>query len=116
MFVAAVFFWTVICLVQASCQDARLQPSISGAWSSVTYPSNYYIFHDEGLVEVHSVAGGIIVDVKTYAYSHNRETGSLSVKDRGGLFYFNGVVEFNPSGDTATLNPDGGLKIKISKW
>lgn len=97
------------------CADYREQPSLEGAWNSVTYSDNYYLFHGDGILEIHTLAGGQIIYEKWFAYDHNRETGTLDIRGRSGM-YFEGSVSFNPSADTATMVQPGGLKIVLARW
>ena len=98
-----------------SCSDVRQQPDISGAWNSLTYPANYYLFHSDGILEIHTTFGGTIIQEKWYGYTHNRETGALEVRDRNGL-YFQGSVSFTQNADTAYIDQDNGLKITLARW
>lgn len=99
----------------SGCAEQREQPELTGAWGSVTYPSNYYLFHSDGILEIHSIAAGQIVWEKWFAFEHNREIGALEVRDRNGL-YFRGSVSFTPNADTAYIDQDNGLKITLAKW
>ena len=98
-----------------SCSDARQQPDISGAWNSLTYPANYYLFHSDGILEIHTTFGGTIIQEKWYGYTQNRETGALEVRDRNGL-YFQGSVTFSDNGNRATMEQPDGLQIQIERW
>jgi len=113
IFALAVFMLSVFML--SGCSKEREQPKLTGAWNSVTHPSNYYLFHDDGLMELHTMASGQIVWQKWYTYQQDRLTGALDITDRNGPC-FQGSVSFNATADTAVLIPDGGIKITIAKW
>lgn len=115
--IACVFAVIVIifAVCMLGCNKEREAPKLTGAWNSVTYPANYYIFHDDGTMELHTLAAGQIVWQKWYIYKQDRITDALEITDRNGLC-FQGIVHFNGTADTAVLIPDGGLKIIIAKW
>lgn len=106
----------LLCLSFAlGCSEQHEQPQLTGAWNSVTYPANYYLFHGDGIMEIHTLWAGQIINEKWFTYDHDREIGALEVRDRNGL-YFQGSVIFGGNGDTVTLNQDGGLKIVLARW
>lgn len=115
--IAAIFFiLSLICSFFAlSCSKEREQPKVTGAWNSVTYPSNYYLFHDDGIMEIHTLAAGQIVWQKFYTYEQDRINGALEVHDRNGM-YFQGSLIFNQAADTVTMNQEGGLNIVLARW
>ena len=108
----------IIVIVSSSgCREEmpHFQPEITGAWNSVTYPANHYLFHSDGFLEINSTAAGQTVWEKQFTYKHDRETKALEIRDRNGL-YFQGFVDFTPDADTAYIDQPGGLKITLSRW
>lgn len=98
-----------------ACKDQQDGPNIQGAWNSVTYPPNYYLFGGDGILEIHTVLAGQIIVQKWFTYEHNQQSSALEVRDRDGL-YFQGAVSFSPNADTVTLMQDGGINIVLARW
>lgn len=105
---------SVLLFCALSCKEQQEQPSIQGAWTSVTYPANQYFFY-EGVLEIHSVVLGQTIWEKWFVYEQDRNSGALEIRNQSGV-YFKGSVSFNAMGDTAIMQPDSGLNILLSKW
>lgn len=112
--IAIIAIASVLLFCALSCKEQQEQASIEGAWTSVTYPANQYFFHRNTL-EIHSVVFGQTIWEKWFIYEHDQTNGALEIRNQSGV-YFKGSVSFNANGDAATMQPDSGLNILLSKW
>lgn len=111
LFVVIVF----LAIMLSSCKEDRYQPEISGAWTSVQYPQNNYLFHGNGTCEIYTQAFGSTIWRKWFAYEHNQVNGGFEMRNQDSVF-FKGSLQFNQQGDTVRLQRDGALSITLSKW